>query len=66
MKDQLSYGSQFRKNRVKSWHLTIIKNSRQNNKPQLRTTLLLYYTTGFRRLSCHHQVYISEVKIYKT
>jgi hypothetical protein len=42
--------------------VTISKNSRQHNTPQLKTTLLLYYTTGFDCLNSHHQVSIYEIK----
>jgi hypothetical protein len=38
--------------------ITINKNSRQHNKPQLKAALLWYYTTGFSGLNGHHQVHI--------
>jgi hypothetical protein len=32
----------------------------------LKTTLLLYHTTGFDRLNGHNQVYTHNIKTYKT
>jgi hypothetical protein len=46
--------------------ITINKNSHQHNKAELKTTLLLYYITGFDCLNSHHQVFIYEIKTYNT